>query len=52
VFDDTIHGMMKLDLNFLRKHNPLAIGGYIVVYSDGYKSFFPAQAFEEGYTRI
>jgi hypothetical protein len=27
-------------------------GGYFVVYKDGYKSFSPAKAFEEGYTRI
>ena len=33
------------------KHDPQA-GGYYVVYADGYQSFSPAQAFEEGYTRI
>lgn len=33
------------------KHKP-QIGGYYVVYKDGYKSYSPAQAFEEGYTRI
>jgi hypothetical protein len=27
-------------------------GGYYVVYEDGYSSFSPAKAFEEGYTRI
>lgn len=27
-------------------------GGYYVVYADGFKSFSPAKAFEEGYTRI
>jgi hypothetical protein len=27
-------------------------GDYYVVYDDGYKSFSPAKAFEEGYTRI
>jgi len=26
-------------------------GDYFVVYADGYKSFSPAKAFEEGYTR-
>jgi hypothetical protein len=35
---------------YVLKHNPQA-GGYYVVYSDGYKSWSPAQAFEEGYTR-
>lgn len=28
------------------------IGGYYVVYEDGYCSFSPQKAFEEGYTRI
>ena len=36
---------------WLDKHNP-AVGGYYVVYKDGYESFSPAQAFEEGYARI
>lgn len=27
-------------------------GGYYVVYEDGYASFSPADAFEDGYTRI
>jgi hypothetical protein len=27
-------------------------GGYLVVYDDGYTSYSPAKAFEEGYTRI
>ena len=42
---------MKPALNALKKHDP-QIGGYYVVYpGDGYKSWSPAQAFEEGYTR-
>ena len=28
------------------------VGGYYVRYEDGYESWSPAQAFEEGYTRI
>lgn len=40
-----------LDAAFVSKHNPQT-GGYYVVYKDGYKSFSPAEAFEEGYTRI
>lgn len=40
-----------VDADFLRKHKPVA-GGYFVQYADGYKSFSPAKAFEEGYTRI
>ena len=32
------------------RYTPVA-GDYYVVYEDGYKSFSPAKAFEEGYTR-
>lgn len=34
---------------YVLKHRPEA-GGYYVVYADGYKSYSPAKAFEEGYT--
>lgn len=40
----------EVDAEYVRKHKPQA-GGYYVVYADGYKSWSPAQAFEEGYTR-
>lgn len=33
------------------KHKP-EVGGYYVVYKDGYRSYSPAKAFEDGYTRI
>jgi hypothetical protein len=36
---------------YMAKHDP-QVGGYFVQYDDGYKSFSPAKAFEEGYTRI
>ena len=39
----------RVDEAYCLKHNPQA-GGYYVVYADGYKSFSPAKAFEEGYT--
>lgn len=35
---------------WVEKHKP-EVGGYFVLYSDGYRSFSPARAFEEGYTR-
>jgi hypothetical protein len=41
----------RVDADFMFKHKPQA-GGYYVVYDDGYKSFSPAKAFEEGYTII
>lgn len=37
--------------NFIDRHGPRA-GGYLVFYADGYKSFSPARAFEEGYTAV
>ena len=35
--------------DYLQKHTP-EVGGYYVVYADGYKSYSPAKAFEEGYS--
>ncbi len=37
----------RVDIDFMYKHNP-QVGGYYVVYADGYTSFCPAEAFEEG----
>jgi len=36
---------------FMKKHEP-KVGGYLVVYSDGYMSWSPADAFEGGYTQV
>lgn len=44
-------GPFKVEAEYVGKHNPL-IGGYYVVYEDGYKSYSPAKAFEEGYQKI
>ena len=41
----------KVDASYVRKHSPV-VGGYYVVYDDGYTSYSPAAAFEAGYTRI
>lgn len=41
---------VRVDHDYVRKHNPQA-GGYYVVYKDGYESWSPAEAFESGYTR-
>lgn len=40
-----------LDGAYMEKHRP-EVGGYYVVYDDGYKSFSPAKAFEDGYSRL
>lgn len=49
--EDTGYAPFTVDADYQRKHGPHA-GGYYVVYADGYKSFSPAKAFEEGYVRI
>ena len=45
------HAAFVVNDDYIKKHNP-QVGGYYVIYKDGYKSFSPAEAFEEGYTRI
>lgn len=40
-----------VDAAYMDKHQP-KVGGYYVVYKDGYKSFSPKEAFEEGYTVV
>ena len=45
------YGMVPLTPEYVAKHKP-EVGGYYVVYEDGYKSFSPAGAFESGYTRV
>lgn len=37
--------------SYMRKHDP-QVGGYWVIYKDGYTSWSPAEAFEEGYTLV
>jgi len=39
---------IQLSMDYVNKHKPEA-GGYYVVYEGGYKSFSPAESFEEGY---
>ena len=45
------YGSFKVDGAYVHKHDP-QVGGYYVVYDDGYASFSPAGPFESGYTRI
>lgn len=49
--EDEGYAPFKVDANYVHKHKPQA-GGYYVVYKDGYRSWSPAEAFEDGYTRI
>lgn len=50
-FDDVGYGAHRVPHDYVRKHNPQA-GGYYVIYDDGYASWSPAKAFEDGYTRV
>ena len=45
------YAAFRVGADFMCRHKP-EVGGYYVVYDDGYKSFSPAKAFEEGYTLI
>lgn len=51
IFVDDNYGKRKVNNQYLRKHNPMP-GGYFVVYKGGYESFSPAEAFEDGYSKI
>ena len=48
---DEAFAPFRIDLAYVQKHSPQA-GGYYVVYKDGYRSWSPAEAFENGYSRI
>lgn len=51
IFDEKPYAPIRVDMAYVHKHKPEA-GGYYVVYADGYKSFSPAKAFEDGYTKV
>jgi hypothetical protein len=42
---------IPVDADWFRRHDPSG-PGYYVVYPDGYKSWSPVEAFEQGYTKI
>lgn len=50
-FQDPRFGPKKVNRDWAAKHDPKK-GGYYVVYADGYESYSPAKAFEEGYKLI
>lgn len=51
VAEESRFAPIVLEESYVLKHRPLP-GGYYVVYDDGYKSYSPAKAFEEGYSLI
>lgn len=46
--EETGYAAFDVPAEYVIKHKPEQ-GGYYVVYDDGYKSYSPATAFEEGY---
>ncbi len=48
--EDGVFAPFQVNGEYVRKHNPQA-DGYYVVYEDGYKSWSPAETFENGYTK-
>lgn len=50
-FENPRYAPMSIEYSYIEKHRP-HVGGYYVVYADGYKSFSPADVFESGYTLI
>ena len=51
IYPDSRFAAIRVDAEYVRKHNPQA-GGYYVVYKDGYESWSPKEAFEDGYTKL
>lgn len=45
------YGAFRVSHDYLLRHKPEA-GGYYVLYADGYESWSPAKAFDDGYTLI
>lgn len=51
IVEEEGYAPIQVDKAYFAKHQP-HVGGYFVVYKDGYQSFSPADAFEEGYAKI
>lgn len=49
--EDERYRGFEVSAEYMEKHKP-QIGGYWVLYKDGYQSYSPAKAFEEGYAEI
>ena len=50
-FEEPGYAPVSVRDTWVTNHDPQP-GGYLVIYEDGYRSFSPAKAFEEGYTRV
>lgn len=53
ILETSVEGFEQIpvDAEYMAKHKP-EIGGWFVVYEDGYQSFSPAAAFLSGYTSV
>lgn len=49
--EDSRYAPFFVSSEYVHKHKP-EVGGYYVVYDDGYTSYSPAKAFEEGYSKL
>ena len=49
--EESMYAPFEVDHEYMHKHKP-EIGGYYVVYKGGYKSYSPADVFEDGYSKI
>lgn len=51
LYFESPYAPIEVDSDYVNKHAP-APGGYFVIYKDGYRSWSPADVFEEGYTLV
>jgi hypothetical protein len=51
-FEEPGYSPVQVTSDWARRTDAPLVGGYYVVYDDGYKSYSPAAPFEAGYARI
>lgn len=51
-FEESGYASVRVTSEWARRTDASLVGGYYVVYGDGYTSFSPAAPFEAGYSRI
>lgn len=51
IIEDEDFAPITLSKRFVKEHG-VGAGGYLVTYKGGYQSYSPAEAFEEGYTKL
>ena len=49
--DAELIGYVTVSAKWMNARESVEVGGYYVVYEDGYSSYSPKEAFEDGYTR-